>query len=123
MDYTLKETKTYNNATVNQALTAVSLAVKGLEGKVTKETAQTGEITAWFNKTIHGKVLGDRTQMEIVVTEIETGTVRVDIQSYPLDPVGRKLMFGARAGVNKTVLGWFLAHLDHQMEKLSCKPQ
>ncbi|MCE1255123.1 MAG: hypothetical protein LWX83_16435 [Anaerolineae bacterium] len=121
MDYTLKESKSFNNATVNQALTAVSLAVKGLEGKVTKETPQSGEITAWFNKTIHGKVLGDRTQMEIAVTEIEPGTIRVDVQSYPLDAVGRKMMFGARAGVNKTVLTWFMAHLDHQMEKLSCK--
>lgn len=41
--------------------------------------------------------------------------IRVEI--YPIDPVGRKRMFGARKGVSQTVMTWFFAHLEHHLEK------
>jgi hypothetical protein len=116
MDYTIKEVKTYNGSAA-QAMAALEQAVAGLQGKVLKQSPQTGELTAWFDKTIHGQVLGDRTQMEITVAENGPGNVQINIQAYPVDPVGRKLLFGARKNVTATVMTWFLAHLDHQMEK------
>lgn len=116
MDYTIRETKTYSGL-MDQSLQAIGLAIKGLQGKVLKHSQQTGVITAWFDKTIHGKVLGERTQIEIAVAAVEPGSVQIDLAAYPVDPVGRKLLFGARKGVTRTVLTWFLAHLDHQMTK------
>jgi hypothetical protein len=46
------------------------------------------------------------------------GEHEIQMAAYPIDPVGRKLQFGARKGVTRTVMNWFLAHLDHQMEKV-----
>ncbi len=39
----------------------------------------------------------------------------MSIEAYPLDPVGRKLMFGARKGVTRTVVTWFYAHLENRL--------
>lgn len=114
MDYTIRETKTYPGS-VDKSMLAVELAVKGLQGKILARAPQTGQVTAWFSKTIHGQVLGDRTQIEVTVAAGEPGNVQIGIEAYPVDPVGRKLLFGARKGVTRTVLTWFVAHLDHQM--------
>jgi hypothetical protein len=116
MDYTLKETKKFAG-TKSQGLQAVDLAVKGLQGKILKQSPEKGEFIVWFDKTIHGQVLGDRTQIEVLISEPEAGQVQFDMQSYPIDPVGRKQLFGARKGVNQTVFTWFQAHLDNQMKK------
>jgi len=89
-------------------------AIGGLEGKVLKQDAAAGLIEAKFDKKILGKVLGDRTQFEIHVSGSGDKTT-VNATGYPLDPVGRKLMFGARKGVTKTVMGWFWAHLEHRL--------
>ena len=47
---------------------------------------------------------------------LDQGNVQIDLAAYPVDPVGHTLLFGARKGVTRTVLTWFLAHLDHQMQ-------
>ena len=39
------------------------------------------------------------------------------IEVYPLDAVGRKLMFGARKGAPRTVATWFIAHLEQRLPK------
>lgn len=64
-----------------------------------------------FDKTLLGKVLGDRTQMTYIVqSEGEGSKLIMDI--YPLDAVGRKLMFGARKGVPQEVLRLFMEQLE-----------
>ena len=116
MDFTIRETRTYPGS-LDHSLRAIDLAVKGLQGKILKRASQTRMLVAWFDKTIHGQVLGDRTQIEITVTVTEPETVQIGLAAYPVDPVGRKLLFGARNGVTRTVLTWFVAHLDYQMSK------
>jgi hypothetical protein len=64
-----------------------------------------------FDKTLLGKVLGDRTQMTCVVQADGDGS-KVIMDIYPLDAVGRKLMFGARKGVSEEVLKLFLDNLE-----------
>jgi hypothetical protein len=115
MPYTIKETKSYphDRAAVFQAAIG---AVGGLQGKVLSEDLDAGVIDAWFDKKIHGKVLGDRTQMKVEVLSVADGESVVNLESYPVDPVGRKLMFGARKGVNRTVVDWFFAHLEHRLK-------
>ena len=117
MDYTITDNKQYavSAETLRQATLA---AVAALEGKVEKDDASTGEIVVKFNKTILGKVLGDRTHFELTVLESADGA-QLDVTAFPLDAVGRKLHFGARKGVTKTVLSWLHAHTDHQLKKLA----
>lgn len=117
MLYTIEETKTYLNPA--EAVFAAALgAVEGLEGKVVEQNPEKGTIEIQFNKTIHGKVLGDRTKADITLrTNAESSEATdVSISIYPIDPVGRKLMFGARKGVARTVLGWFFAHVEHRLD-------
>ncbi len=115
MPYTINETKAYDypsDAVYQAALGAVG----GLEGKILAQDAATHEIEAKFDKKILGKVLGDRTQFKVGITEASPGKSTVSLEAYPIDPVGRKLMFGARKGVTRTVITWFWAHLEHRLK-------
>ncbi|MBT3389443.1 MAG: hypothetical protein HN413_03450 [Chloroflexi bacterium] len=115
MPYTIEETKSYSHPVV-AVFTAALGAVAGLEGEVVKQDPKAGTLEAKFSKTIHGKVLGDRTQVEVTILEKAPDTTDVSVIIYPLDPVGRKLMFGARKGVSRTVLEWFFAHVEHRLK-------
>lgn len=114
MKYTIQQEKVYEAGPEALFQAAVG-AVGGLEGKLLKEDAGAGAIEAQFNKTIHGKVLGDRTRMEIAIGGDSKGAGTIAVTIYPIDPVGRKLQFGARKGVSQQVLGWFFVHLEHRL--------
>lgn len=113
MSFEVNESKTYEQP-LEAVRTAALGAVAGLEGKVVKDG--NGRIEAKFDKKILGKVLGDRTQIEITFSAPASDTSQVDVTVYPLDPVGRKLQFGARKGVSQTVTTWFWAHLEHRLK-------
>jgi hypothetical protein len=113
MPYTVKETRTYpqpNDKTYQAALKAIA----GLQGKTLAEDPTAGSVKGQFSKTIHGKVLGDRSEM-IICVSTDGGQSHVTIEAYPINPVGQKLQFGARKGVVPTVVGWFWAHLEHHL--------
>jgi ATP-dependent Clp protease ATP-binding subunit ClpA len=113
MPFTINETKSYQQP-VSKVLAAVVGAVAGLEGKVVSQ--DDAKVVAQFNKTIHGKVLGDRTQLTVVLNAASENETGISIEAYPLDAVGRKLMFGARKGVTRTVLDWFYAHVENRLK-------
>ena len=112
MSFEVNQSKTYSQS-LEAVQTAALGAISGLEGKVLKESGN--RIEAKFDKKILGKVLGDRTQIEIDLSD-SAGESQVNVTVYPLDPVGRKLMFGARKGVAQTVISWFWAHLEHRLK-------
>lgn len=115
MKYTVREEKAYEAAP--EAIYEAALgAVEGLQGKVVAQDAEAKSIEAQFDKKIHGKVLGDRTRMELKVQGGDPGTGQVTMEIYPVDPVGRKLQFGARKGVPQQVMAWFVAHLEHRLK-------
>lgn len=114
MKYTIREEKSYEKGAEAVFEAAVG-AVEGLEGKLLKQDAGAGSIEAQFNKTIHGKVLGDRTKMEVAING-DNGAGNITVEIYPIDPVGRKLQFGARKGVAQQVMTWFIAHLEHRLK-------
>ncbi|MEM8861717.1 MAG: hypothetical protein AAGD96_25610, partial [Chloroflexota bacterium] len=88
-------------------------AIEGLEGKLQDESSASDmKLVAKFHKTILGKVLGDRAWMQVAISAEDDGSSRLDLTAYPLDAVGRKLMFGARKGALSTLLSWFDAHLN-----------
>ena len=115
MPYTINEEKVFPESP-DQVYAAVKAAVTGLEGKVLNEDAAAKQVNIQFHKTIHGKVLGDRTVFQTQVAEDADGTKLV-VEAFPVDAVGRKLQFGARKGVTRTVLNWFWAHIDHNLKK------
>ena len=112
MSYRINEERNYDQST-DTVLQAALGAVSGLEGKVLKQ--DDNYVEAKFDKKVLGKVLGDRTQIEVNLSSTGDSQTTVSVTIYPLDPVGRELMFGARKGVNKTVLGWYWAHLEHRL--------
>ena len=46
---------------------------------------------------------------------VGSGQSKVVVDAYPLDAVGRKLMFGARKGVTQEVLSLFTEHLENNL--------
>lgn len=114
MKYTVHQEKTYDAAP--EAIYEAALgAIDGLQGKVLAQDAEARSIEAQFDKKIHGKVLGDRTKMAVDIREGANGAGEITVEIYPIDPVGRKLQFGARKGVPQQVLAWFVAHLEHRL--------
>jgi hypothetical protein len=115
MPYEIRQEKSYDSPA--QSVYAAALkAVAGLEGKLLQQSPEKGELEAKFDKKILGQVLGDRTQMTAHVTAAES-SCSIAVEAFPIDAVGRKLMFGARQGVTQTVVTWFFAHLEHHLGK------
>jgi len=117
MAYTVKEEKTYAHGK-ETIITAISGAIDGLEGNMSKIDPESGLITAKFNKTIRGNVLGDRTQIEIELFSLSPDETKLSLTVYPINPIGQKLEFGARKGISRKIMTWFLAHMDHQLKTL-----
>lgn len=115
MPYTKRETRNYNHPSEG-VFDAALKAVAGLEGKVAKQSPTERLLEVNFDKKILGKVLGDRTNLSATVSETQEGS-QLTVEAYPVDAVGRKLLFGARKGVTQTVIDWFFAHVEHHLSK------
>jgi hypothetical protein len=92
-----------------------------MEGKVITSAPEKFRVEARFPKVIFGKTLGERTQLSCEV-RADGENCLVIVDAFPLDAVERKLMFGARPGVTKTVVTWFVAHLEHTLGIASEQP-
>ena len=115
MPYDIHQEKDYSTE-ARGVYEAALKAVEKLGGKVLSSSRDDLRLEVKFDKTILGQVLGDRTQLACVIQPAGEGS-RVVIDAYPLDAVGRKLMFGARKGVTQTVVTWFIAHLENNLDK------
>lgn len=115
MSYTIKEEKVYPHP-VDKVHQAVYGAVEGLEAKIILQDEASGRVDVQFSKTILGRVIGERTHLEIKVCSLSSNKSSLALSAFPLDALGRKLMFGARKGVTKTVLNWFIAHFEHGLQ-------
>jgi len=114
MPYDVHQEKAYSQ----DARTVYDAALKSVEklnGKILSSKPDDLRFEVKFDKTILGTVLGDRTQLTCAVhAEGDGGKVVID--AYPLDAVGRKLMFGARKGVTQTVIDLFITHLENNLK-------
>lgn len=115
MPFEKHEEKEYPQNT-ESVFAAALKAVETLEGKLVSQSAEELKIEVKFPKTILGKTLGERTYLSCVVSPKGDGS-QVVVDSYPLDALERKLMFGARKGVTQTVVTWYIAHLEHHLGK------
>lgn len=113
MPYDIHQEKEYTQDA--QSVHAAALkSVEKLSGKIVTSAPADLRFEVKFDKTLLGKVLGDRTQLTCVVTANGAGS-KVSIDAYPLDAIGRKLMFGARAGVTQTVINLFIEQLENNL--------
>ena len=113
MPFEVHQEKTYTQER-SKVYDAAKKSVEKLKGQMLKSKPDESQFEVKFDKTILGKVLGDRTQMTCVVQAEGDGS-KVVLDIYPLDAVGRKLMFGARKGVSEEVLRVFTEHLESNL--------
>ena len=99
---------------------AAMKAAEKMEAKVISNTPEAFRFTARFPKVIFGKTLGERTELSCEVRADGEGGIAV-VDAFPLDAVERKLMFGARPGVTKTVVTWFIAHMENNLGLLQAE--
>jgi hypothetical protein len=116
MSLFVQETKNFK-ATADAVYAAATDAIGGLEGKIFRRDPTVREIEAKFDKKILGRVLGDRTQIKVIVSSKDDEHSTVSVEAFPLDAVGRRQLFGARKGVTETVVHWFFTHLEHRLKK------
>lgn len=113
MPFEVHQEKTYTQER-DKVYEAAKKSVEKLKGQMLKSKPEEFQFEVKFDKTLLGKVLGDRTQMTCVVQAEDEGS-KVIMDIYPLDAVGRKLMFGARKGVSEEVLRMFMENLESNL--------
>lgn len=91
------------SSSVEPVLEALAAGAKRLGATVKAMDVATGVLDAQFDKKMRGKILGDRSWVEVRVTA-KGGTVHCSLYAFPLNAVGQKLMFGARDGVVDAVI-------------------
>jgi hypothetical protein len=119
MPYEQHQEKSYplNAQTVYQAALKVT---EKLSGKVIASNPEKFRLEVNFPKVVLGKTLGERTYFAVEIRPEGEGC-QVVLDSYPLDALNRKLMFGARKGVTQTLVLWFTAHLENTLGILEQK--
>jgi hypothetical protein len=113
MPFEVHQEKTYPQDP-GKVYDAAKRSVEKLKGQMVNSKPEEFQFEVKFDKTLLGKVLGDRTQMTCVVQADGDGS-KVIMDIYPLDAVGRKLMFGARKGVSEEVLRMFIENLESNL--------
>ena len=121
MPYDIHQEKEYAKE-ARSVYDAALKAVEKLGGKLLSSSPDDFRLEVKFDKTILGQVLGERTQLTCTVRAEGEGC-KAAIDAYPLDAVGRKLLFGARKGVTQTVITWFIAHLENNLNQTEVAEQ
>jgi hypothetical protein len=115
MPFEIKTIMTYRQ-TFEEVYKAAYLTIRELGGKVVKHDLNNKMLFGQMDKKFQGKVLGDRSRLELTFTEDADGNTVVSIYAYPLNAVGQKLMFGARKGVVETVVDAYLVEVAKKLE-------
>ncbi len=116
MAYEAKQTKTYSYA-ADEVIRSASMVIANLGGKASKKNDPAkGRLEANFNKKVKGQFMNNRVQLEIKIASQSPEQCTVSALSYPVDPVGQKLLFGVRGKPARRVIDTFFAELDAQFE-------
>ena len=115
MGYDVKLTKNYD-AKPEKVISVCKKVAVALGGKVLSHDEAGKVINIQMDKKLQGRVLGDRSKLEIKYSSPTEESTQLEILAYPLDVVGRKLMFGARPGVVQTVLKVFFEQVEENLK-------
>jgi len=117
MPFEVKKTMTYPQP-FEEVYKAAYLTIQELGGKVIKHDLANKQLFGQMDKKFQGRLLGDRSQLEMTFSQDAEGNTVLSMYAYPLNAIGQKLMFGARKGVVETVLAGFF---DEIAKKLAAK--
>ncbi len=119
MPYDVKESKVYPRPAA-EVLAAAAEVVKAIEGKLAKgNDPASGRVEANFNKSVAGKAFGNRVQLIVQVADQAGGGCALALEAYPVDPLGKKLLFGVLGEPARLVASAFTARLE---ARLGTKP-
>jgi len=112
MPYEVRATKTYNQP-AQETIKLVTRVIEGLGGKSSKKSdpAQ-GRLEANFNKKIKNDYINNRLQLEVSVGSQSPEQSTISAEAYPVDPIGKKLMFGVMGKPAQQLINAFFAELD-----------
>ncbi len=114
MAYEVKVSKVYARPAA-EVLAAAAQAMKDIEGKLAKGSdPSTGRVEANFNKSVAGKSFLNRVQLVATARE-QGGGCALDLDAYPVDPLGKKLLFGVLGEPARVVVDAFTARLDARL--------
>ncbi len=115
MPYEVKESKVYPRPAAEVAAAAAEV-VKEIEGKLGKgSNTPAGRVEASFNKSVAGKSFMNRVQLIAQAREQGGEGCVLELEAYPIDPVGKKLLFGVLGEPARLVTDAFLSRLDGRM--------
>lgn len=117
MPFEIKKVMTYPQS-YEEVYKAAYLTIQELGGKVIKHDLANKQLFGQMDKKFQGKLLGDRSQLEMTFSKDADGNTALSMYAYPLNAIGQKLMFGARKGVVETVVAGFF---DEVAKKLAVK--
>src|SRR5262245_1415797 len=113
MPYDLHQEKTYSQDR-SKVYEAALRSVEKLKGQILASKPEDFRFEVKFDKTLLGKVLGERTNLTCAV-QADGERSKLVVDAYPLDAVGRKLLFGARKGVTQEVINLFTQQLENDL--------
>jgi hypothetical protein len=115
MPFEVKESKVYARPAA-EVVAACAEVMKEIEGKMAKTSDPAkGRVEANFNKSVAGKSFGNRVQLVVQVTG-QTGTdCALALEAYPVDPLGKKLLFGVMGDPARLVVKAFTERLEARL--------
>jgi hypothetical protein len=114
MPFEIKKVMTYPQS-FEEVYKAAYLTVQSLGGKVIKHDLANKQLFGQMDKKFQGKLLGDRSRLEMTFSQDADGQTVLSMYAYPLNAVGQKLMFGARKGVVETVVAGFFEEVSKKL--------
>jgi len=119
MPYEVNTAKKYAHP-LKKVYECAYLSIAAMGGKVTLHDVAKGRLQGQMDKKLYGKILGDRSLLDITFTEAD-GETNMAILAYPLNAINQKLMFGARPGVVQTVLAAFHEEVEKRLAQAESK--
>jgi hypothetical protein len=115
MAYDINQAKTYNHSAQEMSQTAAAVIAK-LGGKADKKSnPAAGQLIATFNKQVKNHMLPNRVQIIVKTEPVSPESSQLSLLAYPVDPLGKKLMFGVRGNATRTVVDYFFNELEAQV--------